>query len=478
MEERQDILFPFGQIAPRSRIVLYGAGDVGQIFYQQIAASGHCAVVGWIDAKWAERPGLPAPFCRVADLASLRYDRLVIALADASVNAAVEKALTAAGVPPDKIVPGHGCVARYALCHPADAPDVDFVTMLADRCGLAMAPLPAEEAARNAAKSPPGAGKKRVYNVALVGTGVHARRMALCLQRRLDNARLYAVASRDERKSRDFAADFGIPRAYASCQALAEDPHVDLVHICTPPEAHHPQTMLLLKRGKNVLCEKPFAANLPQAREMTALARKKGLLLAEAMWPRYLPMADKIGETLRSGIIGRPVALYANLLYPGGRPDDFSENGCYLLALSGLVFGKDVRRLEATVPAEKNGGVASCCVTLAWDDALATLVCGGGVSDRAAYVYGEKGFLLIENANEYKTLSVRTARGLAPAVPVARHDRHSGYEYELRACLEALERGDVETPFHTHGDTLFVMGLLDEIRRRFDEFRHPARSGK
>jgi hypothetical protein len=42
----------------------------------------------------------------------------------------------------------------------------------------------------------------------------------------------------------------------------------------------------------------------------------------------------------------------------------------------------------------------------------------------------------------------------------------SGYEHEVRACLAAIERGDTETPFYSHEDTLFVMGVMDAVRER------------
>ncbi len=47
---------------------------------------------------------------------------------------------------------------------------------------------------------------------------------------------------------------------------------------------------LALEHGKHVLCEKAFTVNAKQAKEILDLGKQKGLLVAEAIWTRYLPM--------------------------------------------------------------------------------------------------------------------------------------------------------------------------------------------
>ena len=80
---------------------------------------------------------------------------------------------------------------------------------------------------------------------------------------------------------------------------MAADENVDLVYVATPISEHCANVKMLLENGRNVLCEKAFAVNAREAREMTELAKEKGLLLAEAMWVRYMPMAkDAAGDHL------------------------------------------------------------------------------------------------------------------------------------------------------------------------------------
>lgn len=65
-----------------------------------------------------------------------------------------------------------------------------------------------------------------------------------------------------------------------------------------------------------MLVEKAFTVNAVQAEELIKLSEEKGLLLAEAIWTRYMPSRKMIDEIVESGIIGDVTSLTANLGYP------------------------------------------------------------------------------------------------------------------------------------------------------------------
>ena len=69
-----------------------------------------------------------------------------------------------------------------------------------------------------------------------------------------------------------------------------------------PLHAQHIRAALLA--GKHVLCEKPLTLNAAQAQSLFALARERGLLLAEAMWTRTLPSAQALRKTLADAAPG------------------------------------------------------------------------------------------------------------------------------------------------------------------------------
>ena len=94
-------------------------------------------------------------------------------------------------------------------------------------------------------------------NWGIIGTGFIAKRFAEGLSA-LDDAALVAVGSRSLKTADAFAAQFGVPRAHASYEALANDPEVDVVYVSTPHPMHKHDAIMCLNAGKPVLLEKPF----------------------------------------------------------------------------------------------------------------------------------------------------------------------------------------------------------------------------
>lgn len=113
-----------------------------------------------------------------------------------------------------------------------------------------------------------------------------------------------AVASRSRDRARGFAAIHGIPRAHEGYASLLADGDVDAVYNALPVSLHCEWTVRALEAGKHVLCEKPFAANALEARQMQAAARQQGLVLCEAFHWRYHPLAARMKEIVTSGELG------------------------------------------------------------------------------------------------------------------------------------------------------------------------------
>ncbi|HEU0182972.1 MAG TPA: Gfo/Idh/MocA family oxidoreductase, partial [Agromyces mariniharenae] len=121
---------------------------------------------------------------------------------------------------------------------------------------------------------------------------------------RLNGFTVQAVGSRTQASADAFAAEFEIPNAHASYEALAGDPEVDVVYVSTPHPLHAGAARLLLEAGKHVLVEKPFTVNAREAQEIADLAASRGLLALEAMWTRYLPHMARVREIIAEGTLG------------------------------------------------------------------------------------------------------------------------------------------------------------------------------
>ena len=134
---------------------------------------------------------------------------------------------------------------------------------------------------------------------AAIGTGAITKSM-LAEYARSEHLECNAILSRKEDTGRAMAEQFGIPKVYTDLNALLADPEIELVYVASPNSIHYSQTKAALLSGKHVICEKPFAPTLAEARELVALAKEKHLLLFEAITTAHHPNYGLIRERLPS----------------------------------------------------------------------------------------------------------------------------------------------------------------------------------
>src|SRR6186997_1543394 len=115
---------------------------------------------------------------------------------------------------------------------------------------------------------------------------------------KLNGFTVQAVGSRSQQSADAFAAEFDIPTAHPSYDALVADPEVDVVYVSTPHPLHATTARMVLEAGKHVLVEKPFTVNAREAQELADLAAERGLVVLEAMWTRYLPHMARIRQII------------------------------------------------------------------------------------------------------------------------------------------------------------------------------------
>ena len=125
-------------------------------------------------------------------------------------------------------------------------------------------------------------------NIGAIGTGAITKSMLAEFQRS-DVLHCTAIYSRQEATGRAMAEQFGIGTVYTSLEDMLSDSSIDLVYVASPNSLHYRQTKAALMAGKHVLCEKPFAPTLAEARELVELARQKGLFLFEAITTAHHP---------------------------------------------------------------------------------------------------------------------------------------------------------------------------------------------
>ena len=134
---------------------------------------------------------------------------------------------------------------------------------------------------------------------------------------------LVAVCSRTQERANEFASKHSIPYTFTSLEEMAKSPLIDAVYIATPNYVHAEQSILCMNHGKHVLCEKPFASNTREVRQMTEAALKNKVTLMEAMISTLNPNFGIAKEYLKNlGTIRRYFASYCQY---SSRYDKFKE---------------------------------------------------------------------------------------------------------------------------------------------------------
>lgn len=149
----------------------------------------------------------------------------------------------------------------------------------------------------------------KTFGWGLIGASTIARSYMIRAINAQPNGRVVAVASSDPERGRRFAAEHGIGRAYATAEELLADPEVDAVYISTTNEKHRPQTLAAAAAGKHVLCEKPLALTLDDAREMVAACRAAGVVLGTNHHLRNAVTHRALRELVANGAVGDPLAV-------------------------------------------------------------------------------------------------------------------------------------------------------------------------
>jgi predicted dehydrogenase len=273
--------------------------------------------------------------------------------------------------------------------------------------------------------------------------------------RQVAGAEVVAVAARDRARAEKFAAKHGIAHVASSYEELVADPGVDAVYNPLPNGLHGRWTLAALEAGKHVLCEKPFTANVAEARLVAASAGQSGRVVMEAFHYRYHPLFDRVLAIIRSGEIGEvkrietwvcfPLPMFRDIRYQlelaGGATMDA---GCYAIHMLRHLAGSEPtvtgasaklqrpgvdRMLEADVTLGEGGtGRFTCSM---WSRHLLHV---------AARVEGTKGRLSVLNPTQpklYHRLSVHTPTGHR----VEHSVRRATYDYQLEAFVRAVTDG-------------------------------------
>ena len=292
----------------------------------------------------------------------------------------------------------------------------------------------------------------------------------------LENAELYAVGSRDLERAHLFASDNGFKKYYGSYEELAADPDLEVVYIASPHSHHHEHTMLCLRNGKHVICEKAFALNTKEVTEMIDEAKQRNLFLMEALWPPFQPFYKKAHEIIQSGIPGKIIHLdgYFSFMPPydaNNRKFNLALGGGSLLdigiypVIDALTFLGVPSEVKANAVFGKTGSEESLSVIFNYpDDTMASLYSSFRTSKGIGCdIYCEKGTIVVTRGRDMNQKVILELHG-AESQKFQFSPPAMGYHWEAEEVMNCLDRGLTESPVAPLKFSVDLIKTLDRIR--------------
>lgn len=148
--------------------------------------------------------------------------------------------------------------------------------------------------------------------VAVLGAGFWARNAHVPALRALPDVELVACAGATMEEGRAFAAELGIPAAYASVEELLDEAAPSILAVVAPDAVHAPATTAALERGVAVFCEKPLANDAATALELAKLQEMSSTSATVGFSFRFSPALAALKADVERGVLGEPwfVELY------------------------------------------------------------------------------------------------------------------------------------------------------------------------
>jgi len=298
--------------------------------------------------------------------------------------------------------------------------------------------------------------------------------------------KLAAVGSRSKAKAQTFAAQHGGVRAYGSYEDLAADPDVDIIYVATPHPCHMENTLLAIKHGKHVLCEKSFAMNAKQTRRMIAAAQKKGVFLMEAMWTRFFPAMGRLRKWLAEGRIGKVLAVEADfgihfkmgpqhrIFNPALGGGALLDLGIYPISLASMIYGAQPETIVSTVHKHSTGVDDRALIAFEYANGATAAISTSSVvcMKNEARIFGAEGMITVHEMFLRPNQLTLKMEGKPPKTfdfPFTGHGMH----FEADHVHQCLRKGQTESDIMPLNETLGIIQTMDKIRKQW-KLKYPG----
>lgn len=284
-----------------------------------------------------------------------------------------------------------------------------------------------------------------------------------------------AVYSRTEEKGRELANQYGAPKVYTSLESLAKDKEIDVVYIASPNYLHGEHSILMMKHGKHVICEKPISSHARELAEMERIALENNVILMEAMKSVHCPGYTAVRDNLHK--LGQIRQVTFNFLQYSSRYDDYKagiiENafkpevsngalmdiGVYPIHMLLALFGMP-KNIQANAIMLETGTDAAGTISCDYEDFLATLIYSKISSYEGNQIQGESATMMIDKISDISQVTIKYRDGRTEEIGI---NKKATMYYEIQKFVDAINN-------HEQAGLLDVtnkqMMFLDEVRNQ------------
>jgi predicted dehydrogenase len=287
------------------------------------------------------------------------------------------------------------------------------------------------------------------------------------------------IASKTPGKAEALAAKYGILRTYNTYEELCGQDDIDVIYIATLPNTHLADSLIAIHAGKHLLVEKPSAISKLEAEALYSAAREAGVFAMEAMWSRYLPQALMIQRMIEQGTLGNIDLIQVDfgqdnraierLWLPGS--SIMQDMGIYPIAFTEQVLGLPTK-ITATGKLHSPHSEEMAAAILEYPSGARAVITVSGKSHlpTRASISGSEGVLLVDAPFFTPSgVGLREAvfNGTGPNwVDETGVKGHEGLCYQANYLAQYVSEGLLESPIHTHEQTVAIIGIGEEIRRQ------------
>lgn len=316
---------------------------------------------------------------------------------------------------------------------------------------------------------------QKKINWGIIGLGKIANKFAADLQLSTIS-KLYGVASRDITKAENFATHYNSTKYFDSYEALADDPEIDVIYIATPNSFHYENTIMCLKKGKAVLCEKPMGIDAKQVKQMIAEAKLRNVFLMEGIWTRFIPATQKLIEILNKKTIGELRFIRADFGFKGdtnpeGRVYNKKLGGGSLLDIG--IYPIYFSLLTLGIPSEmkvmarmtQTDVDAYCSMLFDYDNGAKANLESTIEADTPteAFIYGENGSIQLHTRFHHTEKMTISRNGEKEVLDIKYQG--NGYSYEIEEVNKCLLNHETESAKLPLSMSIHLITLIDRVKK-------------